>query len=33
MKVRERNPANYQVNYNITFIWLVCLVAAMGDCY
>ncbi len=30
MKEREPNPANHQVNYNMAFIWLVCLVAAMG---
>jgi SP family arabinose:H+ symporter-like MFS transporter len=26
----QANPANKQVSYNMAFIWLVCLVAAMG---
>ena len=27
---RQANPANKHVSYNMAFIWLVCLVAAMG---
>jgi SP family sugar porter-like MFS transporter len=30
MRNQEANSANHQVNYNMAFIWLVCLVAAMG---
>jgi SP family arabinose:H+ symporter-like MFS transporter len=30
MKERATSPAHHQVNYNMAFIWLVCLVAAMG---
>jgi SP family sugar porter-like MFS transporter len=30
MKNQKANSANNQANYNMAFIWLVCLVAAMG---
>ena len=30
MREPETRPAHGKVNYNMTFIWLVCLVAAMG---
>ena len=30
MANQQANPANNQANYNMAFIWLVCIVAAMG---
>jgi SP family xylose:H+ symportor-like MFS transporter len=30
MTNQKTNPANNQVNYNMSFIWMICLVAAMG---
>ena len=30
MTNQQANSANHQANYNMAFIWLVCIVAAMG---